>query len=151
MLDRVPTLPGRVKLTADTGDYYYLERADNPTIEGTPLNSTTLFDANMSERYGCNTPTEAFSLLAKVWKATLRLVDWSVTPVDGYYTQTVNIEAMKEEYVPVITLIPTNATLEDEEREGFARVGKIETGDGFIKAYTKKLPTLNLNLTIKGV
>lgn len=151
MLDRVPTLPGRVKLTADVDDYYYLERADNPTIEGTPLNSTTLFDSNMSERYACNTPTEAFSLLAKVWRATLRLVDWSEEPEDGYYTQTVAIDAMKETYVPIITVIPTNAVTEDEEREGFARVGKIETGDGFIKAYTKKKPSLNLNLTIKGV
>lgn len=151
MLDRVPTLPGRVKLTADTGDYYYLERADNPTIEGTPLNSTTLFDANMSERYGCNTPTEAFSLLAKTWKITLRLVDWSEEQEEGYYTQVVNVEAMKEEYTPIISLTPTNAVLEDEEREGFARVGKIETGDGFVKAYAKKIPSINLNLSIKGV
>lgn len=151
MLDRVPTLPGRVKLTKDTGDYYYLERADNPTIEGTPLNSSTLFDSNMSDRYQCNTPSEAFNLLSKVWKVTLRLVDWSEDPVDGYYTQTVTVEAMKESYVPTITLIPTNSALEDEEREGFSRVGKIETGNGFIKAYTKKLPSLNLNLTIKGV
>lgn len=151
MLDRVPTLPGRVKLTKDTGDYYYLERADNPTIEGTPLNSSTLFDSNMTDRYQCNTPSEAFNLLSKVWKVTLRLVDWSEDPVDGYYTQTVTVEAMKDVYVPIITLIPTNSILEDEEREGFSRVGKIETGNGFIKAYTKKLPSLNLNLTIKGV
>ena len=105
----------------------------------------------MSDRYQCNTPSEAFNLLSKVWKVTLRLVDWSEDPVDGYYTQTVTVEAMKESYVPVITLIPTNSVLEDEEREGFSRVGKIETGNGFIKAYTKKLPSLNLNLTIKGV
>ena len=58
---------------------------------------------------------------------------------------------MKEEYTAVISLTPTNSTLEDEEREGFSRVGKIETGNGFIKAYAKKIPTINLNLSIKGV
>lgn len=35
--DRVPTYPGRVKLTpTGTANIYTLERADEPTVQGTP-------------------------------------------------------------------------------------------------------------------
>lgn len=44
--DRVPTYPGRVKLTKADGtvEYVTLERADAPTQEGTPINKA-LFDS----------------------------------------------------------------------------------------------------------
>lgn len=44
--DRIPTYPGRVKLTRANGtsEYCTLERADVPTQEGTPLNKA-LFDS----------------------------------------------------------------------------------------------------------
>lgn len=44
--DRVPTYPGRVKLTKNDGTFEYviLERADSPTQEGTPINKA-LFDS----------------------------------------------------------------------------------------------------------
>ena len=44
--DRVPTYPGRVKLTRTNGtsEYCTLERADAPTQEGTPINKA-LFDS----------------------------------------------------------------------------------------------------------
>lgn len=44
--DRVPTYPGRVKLTRANGtsEYVTLERADAPTQEGTPINKA-LFDS----------------------------------------------------------------------------------------------------------
>lgn len=44
--DRVPTYPGRIKLTKSDGtsEYYTLERADAPTQEGTPINKA-LFDS----------------------------------------------------------------------------------------------------------
>ena len=39
--DRVPQKPGRVKITPENGTAYYatMERADEPLIEGTPLNA----------------------------------------------------------------------------------------------------------------
>ena len=39
--DRVPQKPGRVKITPENGAAYYatMERADEPLIEGTPLNA----------------------------------------------------------------------------------------------------------------
>lgn len=44
--DRVPTYPGRVKLTKSNGssEYVTMERADAPTQEGTPINKA-LFDS----------------------------------------------------------------------------------------------------------
>ena len=44
MENRQPTYPGRVKLTPVPGqeNTYDMERADEPTVEGTPLNKATL-------------------------------------------------------------------------------------------------------------
>lgn len=44
MKDRIPTYPGRIKLTpvAGTDDTYDMVRADVPLEEGTPLNKATL-------------------------------------------------------------------------------------------------------------
>lgn len=46
VVDRVPTYPNRIKLTYSNGDTEYVtwERADEPTVEGTPLNKA-LFDS----------------------------------------------------------------------------------------------------------
>lgn len=42
-VDRVPTYPGRIKFTKEDGTVIFgtWERADNPTVEGTPLNAAT--------------------------------------------------------------------------------------------------------------
>lgn len=44
IVDRVPTYPGRVKLTPVSGapDLFTIERADEPTNEGTPIDKATL-------------------------------------------------------------------------------------------------------------
>ena len=43
-LDRVPTYPGRWKITKEDGSYEYvtMERADEPTVEGTPVNAANM-------------------------------------------------------------------------------------------------------------
>ena len=38
VIDRVPVNAGRVKLTPVEGNLYDMERADSPTISGTPIN-----------------------------------------------------------------------------------------------------------------
>lgn len=50
-LDRVPTYPGRVVLTPVPGqaNTYDMVRADNPTVEGTPLDKAT-FDSVVNSR-----------------------------------------------------------------------------------------------------
>lgn len=54
MKDRIPTDPGRVKLTRADGssEYVHLERADAPTEEGTPLNKETLLQDATAALYG---------------------------------------------------------------------------------------------------
>lgn len=44
IVDRQSRKPNRYKVTTDDGSSYYvtLERADEPTVEGTPLNAATL-------------------------------------------------------------------------------------------------------------
>lgn len=43
-VDRVPTNPNRMKITPENGSPYYatVERADNPSVEGTPVNARNL-------------------------------------------------------------------------------------------------------------
>ena len=69
MTDRQPTYPGRVKLIPVEGqeNIYDMERADEPTVEGTPLNKQTLLqDATCAILDIPNTsvPNDAFAKLA---------------------------------------------------------------------------------------
>lgn len=50
--NRVSTYPGRVKITPETGSPYFamLERADEPTEPGTPMNADTFNDMIMMLR-----------------------------------------------------------------------------------------------------
>ena len=69
MENRQPTYPGRVKLTPVPGssDLYDMERADQPTVEGTPLNKETLLqDATCAilDIPDTSVPNDAFVKLA---------------------------------------------------------------------------------------
>lgn len=71
MQDRVSTYPGRVKLTPVTGqtNTYDLERADSPTVAGTPLNKQTfLTDAAASAiaALGVSAPSLPSEALASI-------------------------------------------------------------------------------------
>lgn len=54
MTDRVPTYPGRVKMTKEDGsvEYVTMERADEPTQVGTPLNKNTFLTDSTAEALG---------------------------------------------------------------------------------------------------
>lgn len=57
MKDRVPTYPGRIKLTsAGEADTYYLERYDEPTEEGTKLSKVNLLSDDAALAVWNNTP-----------------------------------------------------------------------------------------------
>ena len=72
MKDRVPTYPGRVKLTPVSGetDTYDLTRADEPVQEGTPLNKASLLSDAAAGSLGLSgdeaTPSKAFERLTKL-------------------------------------------------------------------------------------
>nr|DAP69617.1 MAG TPA: hypothetical protein [Caudoviricetes sp.] len=82
MKDRVPTYPGRVKLTPVSGqaNTYDMVRADSPTQEGTPLNKDTLLKDTTAASLGLTgdpTVDEAFAKLAK--KSEYKVGDIKVT------------------------------------------------------------------------
>lgn len=69
MKDRVPTYPGRVKLTPVSGqaNTYDMVRADSPTQEGTPINKDTLLKDTTATALGLTgdpTVDEAFAAIA---------------------------------------------------------------------------------------
>lgn len=69
MTDRQPTYPGRVKLTPVAGqeNTYDMERADEPTEEGTPLNKSTLLQdatCQILDIPNTSVPNDAFLKLA---------------------------------------------------------------------------------------
>ena len=78
MKDRIPTYPGRVKLTPVSGkeNTYDMVRADEPTQEGTPLNKASLLKDATAVLYGQGVdavPDDILSILSK-----------AVLFVDGY-------------------------------------------------------------------
>lgn len=80
MNDRVSTYPGRVRMTPVSGqtNVYDLERADQPTEEGTPLNKANLLTDAVAEFLGLSntaTPNDAFDVLGKRQKALLKYTD----------------------------------------------------------------------------
>ena len=70
MKDRIPTYPGRVKLTPVAGqaNVYDMVRADEPVEAGTPLNKATLLTDQTATKLGLTpdtaTPDKAFEMLA---------------------------------------------------------------------------------------
>ena len=60
VVDRVPTYPNRIKLTRSDGSVEYVtwERADAPTVEGTPINKA-LFDS-IAKDLGLGGPTTIY-------------------------------------------------------------------------------------------
>lgn len=63
-LDRVPTYPGRVKITKEDGTFEYvtIERADEPTVVGTPVNAANMnaLEAKVDNAYSDdNKPTHS--------------------------------------------------------------------------------------------
>ena len=84
MRDRVPSYPGRVKLTPVSGqtNTYDMTRADSPTQEGTPLNKDTLLKDTTAASLGLTgdpTVDEAFNALASALSG--------ITPVENMVIQ----------------------------------------------------------------
>lgn len=154
MIDRQPTKPGRIKLTDDSGNsqYFTMERADEPTITGTPINKNTLFNSTNSERYACDLPSEAFGLLTKEWLVNISAENWSSIPnTDGWFTNQVTVVGMKEKYNPFCNLQITSAELAEDEVASMGQIQEIETFDGYIVAKALDVPELSLNVKLMGV
>ena len=155
MENRVPTKPGRIKLTDDSGNvkYYYMERADEPTVEGTPLNKATLFADAMGTRYGLPdaTPSKGFEMLVKEWSVSVPKSGWSSSKTNGWYTNQITVSGMKAVYNPIATVVLTSATLADDEQSAFSAIKQIETFDGYIICRAIDVPDSSINIKLTGV
>ena len=75
MKDRIPTYPGRVKLTPVSGkeNTYDMVRADEPTQEGTPLNKASLLKDATAALYGKGADAVPDDILSILSKAVLNI------------------------------------------------------------------------------
>lgn len=153
MIDRVPTLPGRTKMTKADGstEYVTIERADEPTQAGTPLNKATLFDSHVESRYAATTPSEAFSKAVQVLTAAVSASGWSSSMTNGWYENRVNVTGMKAVYNPLLDLVITNATLAEDERAAFGLIMEAETFDGYVIFRALDVPDMDINVRFVGV
>lgn len=154
MNDRQPTKPNRIKITFDDGTvkYGYMERADEPTVAGTPLNKANLFNDNNSDRYACDVPSEAFELLTNEPAVVVPASGWSSVPdEEGYYTNQVTVVGMKEEYSPIFSLVLANADTVMENENAFSEIKRVVTYDGYIVCKATKQLEINVTIKLKGV
>lgn len=155
MIDRQSENPFRFKLTHEDGtvEYVTLERADNPTVIGTPLNKNTLFNSKNSERYVADLPSEAFELLGKVWGTfTLNADGWSTEPdSEGYFTQEIIIDGMSEQFYPSTIPIYTTAEDKEYEKEMYSLIDFFITQENSITAFVTEIPDKNIIFILVGV
>lgn len=154
MEDRQSARPGRVKLTFDDGTVKYatLERADEPTVVGSPLNKNTLFNSNNTARYGCDLPSQAFEAITREVAVELGVSDWSTEQSEeGYYTATVVIPEMKKEYSPVFAPTVTDMASSADTEADFAAIKRMTTFDGYVVFKAAEIPQGPVGIRIKGV
>lgn len=154
MIDRQPTKPGRIKLTADPNaeGYYYMERADEPTVEGSPINKATLFTDTNANRTGADLPSGGFDAILKDWGTiNVPLSGWSSSATNGWFTNRVSISGMKSVFCPYVDLLYTSADTVDDEDYDFSCIKEIETYNGYIICKATEKPSRSLNLRLMGV
>lgn len=154
MENRVPTKPGRIKLTDGSGNsqYYTMERADKPTVEGTPLNKATLFDSENESRYSCVLPNDALKMLTKEWQVSVPAAGWSAAVNgEGYYTQTIAVDGMKSVYQPNFMPLYGLAAGVDAVDDTFSIIKRMTTADGSVTFLATEAPANDITIRVWGV
>lgn len=103
MKDRIPTYPGRVKLTQVSGNIYDMERADQPSEAGTPLNKASLLKDATAALYGLTdsaVPDDVFALIAS-GRAQIEVGTYTGTGTYG----TSNKNSLTFGFVPKLVII----------------------------------------------
>ena len=154
MENRIPTKPNRIKLTDDSGNsqYYTMERADEPTVEGTPLNKATLFDNENESRYACSLPNDALKMLTKEWQVSVPAAGWSETVnEEGYYTQTIVVDGMKEVFKPNFMPLYGLADGIDNIENAFSVIKRMSTADGSVTFMAIEHPDSDITIRVGRV
>lgn len=151
MENRQPTKPGRIKLTDDSGNvkYYYMERADEPTVEGTPLNKATLFDSENESRYACVLPNDALKMLTKEWQVSVPAAGWSAAVnEEGYYTQTIAVDGMREVFKPNFMPLYGLANSIDNIENAFSVIKRMTTANGSVTFMAIERPDSDITIRV---
>lgn len=154
MIDRQSQNPGRVKITLDDGTVMYgtIERADNPSAVGTPLNKNTLFNSVNSERYACDVPSEAFGLLTRELIVAVLKTGWSSEMnADGYYTQTVEVAGINSQHAPIFVPDFNAATNVDDINDAFSFIVRMTTSNGSVTFFATDVPSADITIRLRGV
>lgn len=151
MEDRQSAKPGRIKLTFDDGTVKYatLERADEPTVVGSPLNKATLFDNENEGRYACSLPNDALKMLTKEWQVNVPANGWSVTAnKEGYYTQTIAVDGMREVFKPNFMPLYGTAATVDAVDEVFSVIKRMTTSNGNVTFMATEVPKNDITIRV---
>lgn len=149
VIDRVPTRPNRIKLTSESDGsikYYAWERADEPTVDGTPINKE-LFDSigaditSLQQTTSTNTSdiqaikarddeqdssiatntsniaTNSTNITKLKNVQTITLgTTWTQDTANGYYTQSVAFGGITSKDNPTVDVV-LSGTLENMESQ----------------------------------
>ena len=140
--DRVPTKPNRIKLTDETtGEikYYVWERADEPTVPGTPINKA-LFDS-----IGQDMEELADNIGSTIVVQNLAVSSWTGSSAPFYITFTLN---GYDPNTKVVQVAPTAAG--DMDEWGKAGLWFEGSGTNVIKVTARnQKPTKNISVTLE--
>ena len=134
--DRIPTYPGRVRLTPVPGqaDTYDMVRADEPIEPGTPINKT-LFE-NLSS-------STSVTLLANGW----------TLGTDGRYTQTVAVAGMTT--AKSLVIVDCDLNTDDADARiatmfawAFPSLHEVKQGDGSLTFYSSVIPPVSIPVLV---
>lgn len=142
MKDRIPNpqYAGRVLITPQDGSEFYavLTAADDPLVEGTPLNKATLLTDEVAAALELEsddpTPNDAFSVMArtKTFSAWC-LVDWTADTTNGGYYQTVTVNGIKSTDNPVADVLLGDVVADNElYKEAWGLIDRITTEDNAV-------------------
>lgn len=134
--DRIPTYPGRVRMTPVEGqpNTYDMVRADEPIEPGTPINKTL------------------FENLASISNVTLFANGWTIG-ADGRYTQTVAVEGMTT--AKNLVIVDCDLNTDDADARvatmfawAFPSLHEVKQGDGTLTFYSSTIPSVSIPVLV---
>ena len=126
---------------------------DSPNFIGTPTAPTVDLENYSTQLATTQFTHDLIEFTNRDWGfIKIDLTKWSENLDDqNYYTQTIAMIDMKQEYKPIFNLIVSNSALEPLEKEGFFNLGGITTYNGYIVVRTQTKPKVDLFLQVKGI
>ena len=129
----------------------YKAKLDNAPED---INSEILLSSANKTRYGLGetgTMDQALGQNVQILTAVVPAGGWSSTMTNGWYTNRVNVSAMKAVYNPLLDLVITSAVKAEDERAAFGLIMEAETFDGYVVFRALDVPDIDFNVRFVGV